>query len=134
MKTKRSRRFIFFQMALEFGASRFLSTYLLSGIGGGLLGVYAAESAPYASHRSSSIVGASSALYGVMACLVAAYPQATLQLYFVLPVPAWIVLSGLAAYDVYRLARSRSDAGAAAHLGGMGTGLAMYFSMFRRRF
>lgn len=49
----------------------------------------------YAAH------GASGATYGAISFFAAAYPRQTFLLFFVVPVPAWLCVSGVFAWDLY---------------------------------
>jgi membrane associated rhomboid family serine protease len=66
------------------------------------------------------------------------HPQAKFLLFFVLPMPAWAVLSLMASYDTYQLlSKQRSIFDSAGHLGGLATGM-LYYAVrvrpFLRRF
>ena len=43
----------------------------------------------------------SGAMYSVISFLACVAPKATFQLYGIIPVPAWLCVSGLFLYDVY---------------------------------
>lgn len=49
----------------------------------------------YAAH------GASGATYGAISFFACAFPRTTFLLFFVVPVPAWLCVSGIFAWDVY---------------------------------
>lgn len=49
----------------------------------------------YAAH------GASGATYGAISFFAAAFPRETFLLFFVVPVPAWLCVSGIFAWDLY---------------------------------
>lgn len=45
--------------------------------------------------------GASGAAYGIVSFFAAVYPREKFLLFFVIPAPAWLVVSGIFAYDLY---------------------------------
>lgn len=83
------------------GNAAFLALYL----GGGVLSsifslavhrfVERRPNPMYASH------GASGAVYGLLSFYAACFPRSTFLLFFVVPVPAWALVSGLFAWDTY---------------------------------
>lgn len=109
----------FFAPALEeqWGTGKFLVFYHGTGIAGGLLSVIL--------NPSSFIptIGASGAVYGVLAASAAMFPNAVIYLYLVIPVRAkWLIL-GLGLYEFWSLfSGSRSGISHEAHLGGLLTG------------
>lgn len=95
------------------GAYRFFILYYVSGILGGLgWSMLAAEYAV--------CVGASGALMGLLGAFGAFYPNATLLLWFVLPVKAWVLISLLAIWELSETIREPLIGGIAnaAHLMG----------------
>ncbi|KAI0752250.1 hypothetical protein BC629DRAFT_1260797, partial [Irpex lacteus] len=75
----------------------------------------------YSSH------GASGAMYAVISLLACIAPKATFQLYGIVPVPAWLCVSGLFLYDAYS-AMNNKQAGTdtAGHVGGVLGGILYY--------
>ena len=67
----------------------------------------------YAAH------GASGATYGAISFFACAFPRTTFLLFFVVPVPAWLCVSGIFAWDVYnglwRRGGMTDSAGRASH-------------------
>ncbi|KAI5480762.1 hypothetical protein MNV49_007168 [Pseudohyphozyma bogoriensis] len=75
--------------------------------------------------------GASGAVYGILSYFAARNPQATFLLFFVIPAPAWAIVSGIFFWDLYssfNSRRGRTDS--AGHVGGITAGLLWFF---RRR-
>ncbi len=93
----------------RYGAKEFLRLYLVLLVFSSL--VWAAvgkfiEGAP----ESASVVGASGAVTGIVILFVVSYPQARVLLFFVLPMPAWVLGVVLVAGDVLG-AMDRATAG-----------------------
>ncbi|CAA7260147.1 unnamed protein product [Cyclocybe aegerita] len=126
--------FTFFFMARPvlqlLGSRQFIFLYL----GGGLISsftslVYAklAGKYGYSSH------GASGAIFSIVTLLACVAPTMTFQLYGIIPIPAWLVVSGLFSYDVY--ATVKNTAGTTdtmGHVGGVVAGIG-YFLLKRFR-
>jgi membrane associated rhomboid family serine protease len=95
------------------GSYRFFILYYLSGILGGLGWSLLADDGTYC-------VGASGGLMGILGAFGALYPRATLLLWFVLPVKAWVLVSVLAAWELFATIGNRHTGGIAnaAHLMG----------------
>jgi membrane associated rhomboid family serine protease len=93
------------------GSRDFVRLYFLSGLGGALLSFLLA---PYA-----AVIGASGAVFGVMLAFARFWPNERIFLWGVLPVPARLMVMGLAGIAIYS-GFSGMGAGIAhfAHLGG----------------
>ena len=103
----------------EWGASRFLRYYFLTGIGAGLVTAIATW------RETTPTVGASGAIYGLLLAFAVLHPNRPIYLYFVFPVKAkWFALGVglLALYSSW--AYTGSGIANIAHLGGMLFGLA----------
>ncbi|GAA5925612.1 rhomboid family intramembrane serine protease [Sporobolomyces koalae] len=103
----------------------FLSLYLFSGVSAStfslLFNHYITQNPHYAAH------GASGGVYGILAYFAAVMPRATFLLFFVVPVPAWLCVSGLFAWDFYNATSRRGGmTDSAGHVGGIASGL-MFF-------
>lgn len=105
------------------GKAAFLKLYLTSGILGGIMQTALLFAAPSTMDRS--VVGASAGVCGLVAAFAMLDPNATLLLFFVLPVRAKYLLIGSIAISVVFLVTG-SDPGVAhaAHLGGFIGGMA----------
>ncbi|KAF9480796.1 hypothetical protein BDN70DRAFT_877116, partial [Pholiota conissans] len=120
--------FTFFFMAptvLEIiGSRQFIFLYLGGGLFSSIIsGIYARVTGQknYSSH------GASGAIYSIVTFLACVAPTMKFALYGIIPVPAWLVVSGLFSYDVYStLSRSSGTTDTVGHIGGV-LGGAMYF-------
>jgi membrane associated rhomboid family serine protease len=67
----------------------------------------------------AGIYGASGAIAGVVVLFAFNFPDRTLQLFFVLPVPAWLLGVGMVAYDMYgSIAGRGSHVAYVAHVSG----------------
>ncbi|GAA5893915.1 rhomboid family intramembrane serine protease [Sporobolomyces salmoneus] len=103
----------------------FLSLYLFSGLSAStfslLFNHYVTQNPQYAAH------GASGATYGTIAFFAAAMPRATFLLFFVVPVRAWLCVSGLFAWDFYNATSRRGGmTDSAGHVGGIASGLLFF--------
>lgn len=82
-------------------------------------------------HLQTPGLGASGAVYSVLAYGILARPRAQLLIFFI-PMPAYVAGLLLAGYSVYGLLDNRSQVGHAAHLGGIVVG-AIAYAMTRGR-
>ena len=113
----------FFGPRLEtlLGGKRFLTLYLLSGLGGAALSFLP-------TYYDSSIVGASGAVFGVVTGYARVWPRDRIYIYGILPIQAWWFVMGMAAYSLIGGLGVGVGAGTAhfGHLGGIFVG---YFYM-----
>jgi len=95
------------------GSYRFFVLYYMSGILGGLGWSLLATPGTWC-------VGASGGLMGILGAFGALYPNATLLLWFILPVKAWLLVSVLAVWELYETIGDHKTGGIAnaAHLVG----------------
>ncbi|KAJ1311067.1 hypothetical protein OPQ81_009571 [Rhizoctonia solani] len=76
--------------------------------------------------------GASGAIYSVISLFACLFPNTTFLLFFIVPVPAWLCVSGIFAWDLYGSLRRRGGmTDSAGHVGGVLAGVA-YFLRMRR--
>lgn len=139
-------------LEINFGPKRFLTFYLLSGIGAALiyLGYLQIHLSPvvdqyrallvsnapaqyvmqYKEVIDGSMIGASGAIYGILAAFGFLFPNTYLYLYFLLPIKTkWAIIAFLG-YELYGAIFSGpgDDVAHVAHLGGAFTGfLIVYF-------
>lgn len=121
----------------QMGPVGFLGFYLVSG--------FAAAGAQFVADPASTIpmVGASGAIAGVMGGYLLMFPKARVDILIVLiiifriiPVPAWLVLSGWFGLQLVQGSMTPTDMGGVAywaHAGGFAAGLLMTFPLWRRR-
>ena len=64
----------------------------------------------------SSVLGASGAILGIMGVLTVLNPHLRVYLYFILPIPLWVLTIGFAAFSVFMVAAGDPGAGGIAHL------------------
>lgn len=141
------------QLEISFGAKRFLLFYLVCGIGAGLIYLgylqfdlhdiaqqyHNMKVSPFADAADlqqfndiidQTIIGASGAIYGILAAFGYLFPNAYLLIYFIIPLKAkWAVIA-LLAYELYSVIFPSvgDDVGHVAHLGGALVGfLLVYF-------
>ena len=113
------------------GSRAFLALFVVAGLVAGLAqtgtALYLGE--------TSRVLGASGAIMGVMGVLTVLNPQLRVYLYFILPLPLWVITIGFAAYSVFIALGGGIGAGGTAHLahlGGLVVGLA-YGEWLRRQ-
>lgn len=107
------------------GSYRFFILYYLSGILGGL--GWSLLAPEYA-----ACLGASGAVMGILGAFGALYPNATLLLWFVLPVKTWLLVIGLAIWELSEMIGGDPMVGGvanAAHLMGGIAGFCYAFSL-----
>ncbi|KAI0786346.1 hypothetical protein C8Q75DRAFT_808340 [Abortiporus biennis] len=127
--------FTFFYMAPPvlslLGNVAFLGLYFGGGIVCSLTSVFwrrLHDPNPY--HAS---LGASGAIYSVISFFTCLAPTTTFMFYGIIPVPAWLFLSGIFLWDGYSAATGKqSTTDSAGHIGGLLAGVA-YFLMKRFR-
>ena len=108
------------------GAPAFLGAYASMGVLSGLATLWGNALAQRVgppstwAQRASVSLGASGAVYGVLAYGVCANPTATIYLNFFIPVPAWLFGAGIVGYSAYRsvAADPLDHVGHTAHLSG----------------
>ncbi|GAA5863302.1 hypothetical protein JCM3774_000849 [Rhodotorula dairenensis] len=108
------------------GNSGFLALYFFAGITSSTVSLLFnhfvnRQNPNYAAH------GASGATYGAISFFAAAFPRETFLLFFVVPVPAWLCVSGIFAWDLYNgLFRRGGMTDSAGHVGGMLAGVLFF--------
>jgi membrane associated rhomboid family serine protease len=111
-------------LARLIGSNWFILVYFVGGIIGNLLYVLLGDSL-------SIVVGASGAIFAVAGALVVMMPRLTVRLYFLFPLPLWVVV--LVFFGLWSIPGFLTTGIAwQAHLGGILTGLVAGF-FFRRR-
>lgn len=107
------------------GAKRFLSVYLASGIIAGVLSSFFYQRA----------LGASAAIMGMIGVLIILMPNLKLLLFFIIPMPLWLVGIIYALLDIFGVFFP-SGVGNIAHLTGMAIGLfyGLYLKKEKRKF
>ncbi|KAF7800017.1 hypothetical protein EIP86_011260 [Pleurotus ostreatoroseus] len=86
-------------------------------------------------HTHYSSHGASGALYSVITFFACAAPRTTFYLFAVVPMPAWLCVSGLFLYDAYSSVYERGGStDTAGHVGGVLAGAAYFLAKALRIF
>lgn len=96
----------------------FLLIYFGSMVGGDLFALYI-----HRNHGNYSAVGASGAVSGVVFSFTALAPFMKLNLFFFIPMVAWLAAILFIAYSIYGIKSKKDNIGHEAHLGGAITGL-----------
>ncbi|KAH9045669.1 hypothetical protein EDB85DRAFT_2284507 [Lactarius pseudohatsudake] len=108
------------------GNTQFLALYLGSGAFASLVSLVWNKERNYHSH------GASGAIYALASFFAFAAPRAQFLLFFVLPMPAWACIGGIACFDVYNaFTRQFPSLDSAGHVGGLAGG-ALYWILRTR--
>jgi membrane associated rhomboid family serine protease len=110
-------------LARLIGQNWFLLLYFAGGIVGNALYLWLGESL-------SLVIGASGAVYAIAGALVVMMPKLPVRLYFILPVPLWVVV--LLFFGIWSIPNLIPNVAWQAHLGGLLIGLIAGF-YFRRR-
>ncbi|HUA26272.1 MAG TPA: rhomboid family intramembrane serine protease [Steroidobacteraceae bacterium] len=98
------------------GARRFVGYYFVCLIAAGATQL----AVDYATQTGEPTIGASGAIFGILLAFAMLFPRAKLLLYFVIPVPAWLFVSGYAVLELFFGVTGReAGIGHFAHLGGM---------------
>ncbi|KAJ6510006.1 hypothetical protein C8R47DRAFT_1096396 [Mycena vitilis] len=108
------------------GSRQFLFLYL----GGGAIAQLGstAYSNLFQNGRDPYSLGASAAIYSTLSFLAFRAPTMTLLLYGIIPVPIWLAVSGIFAYDTYLTAADKGGkTNTSAHVGGLLAGAAYFF-------
>jgi len=109
----------------EWGSKEFLKYYMLTGLGGGL------SYALFNMHSTVPTVGASGAIYGLLAAYAVLFPENIIYVYFVIPLKAkWFALI-FGAIEFFSSFSRESGVAHLAHLGGMAIG---YLYLKRNKF
>ncbi|MDX1745471.1 MAG: rhomboid family intramembrane serine protease [Halobacteriales archaeon] len=104
------------------GTKKFVALFFAAGVSAGLAQIGTA----ILTGEFSAVVGASGAIMGVMGLLTVLNPNLRVYLYFILPVPLWLLTIGFALYSVFIALGGGIGAGGVAHLAhlvGLGIGL-----------
>ncbi|WVQ69713.1 uncharacterized protein L199_007933 [Kwoniella botswanensis] len=114
------------------GSSAFLGLYLGAGIFSSLTSLTYHR---LQRDRWMGSEGASGAIYACLSFYGAMFPQSTVLMFFVIPMPVWVAISGIFAWDFYgALFRPNSGTDSAGHLGGITYGLLAALAMRRGGF
>jgi membrane associated rhomboid family serine protease len=110
-----------FGPALEsyWGARRFLGYYFVCVIAAGVTQL----AVEYVLRAGEPTIGASGGIFGILLAFAMLFPRVRLLLYFAIPVPAWLFVSGYAVLELFFGVTGRQASVAHfAHLGGMAGG------------
>lgn len=115
-------------IARAIGARRLLTLYCGAGTAGAISSIVWPHIS--GSRRTQRTLGASGAVYGILSTFACLNPNATFLLFFVVPVPAWMCVAGLLAWDTYSALNPRQGdhTDSPGHVGGLLAGVA--FSRF----
>lgn len=112
------------------GRREFLRYYLITGVGAGLTYMLIMPLIETGT-RYNVLMGASGAIYGLLAAFALLFPDRRIMLYFLVPIPVRIFVIGLIVIETMSMWRA-DNIGHLAHLGGMGVGY-LYLRGGRRR-
>lgn len=103
---------------LPTGYIMFAIIFIAAILAGNLLALFFQRNNPY-----YSAVGASGGVSGILFAAIAVYPEMTLGVMFIIPMPGWVFGILYLAYSVYGMQRQLGNIGHEAHLGGAIVGL-----------
>eukprot|EP01135_Chromosphaera_perkinsii_P005357 Nk52_evm38s343 gene=Nk52_evmTU38s343 len=126
------------------GVRPFVTAYILGNIGGALMTLaYKYDQLPESGKRNfrnsffissiknSPITGASGGIMATASLYAVLYPQSSIMLFFVLPVPPILIVSGIFALDAYKMAFGNgADKNAGVYVGGCSS--AAFYILFSR--
>jgi membrane associated rhomboid family serine protease len=107
---------------MQWGSKRFIRFYLICGAAGGIL--YALLVATGAL-GPGWLVGASGAIYGLLAAAAVMYPRMKVYVFGIFPMPMAVMALLLVAWSVFRFIGGENAGGEAAHLAGLAAGALM---------
>lgn len=114
------------------GSRQFLILYLGSGIASNVVSMGYSH---FIEGRDKGSMGASAAIYSVISYLACVAPKMTFQLYGIIPIPAWLAVTGIFAYDAYStVAKSRSQVDTVGHVAGLLSGIGYFLFRKKRMF
>ena len=100
------------------GYIMFTVVFIAAVLAGNLLALFFQKNNPY-----YSAVGASGGVSGVLFAAIAVFPEMTLGIMFVIPMPGWVFGILYLGYSVYGMQKQLGNIGHEAHLGGAIIGL-----------
>ncbi|KAJ1647352.1 hypothetical protein LPJ64_001264 [Coemansia asiatica] len=124
-------------LARQLTPRRFLAFYLGAAVCGNVIsavlrGIVMPISTGNHATKAQPSLGASTSIVGITTLFACLYPNATLMLFMVVPVPAWLATVGFIGWDMLNVIRStNSKADGAGHLGGAAAGIAYYWFRLR---
>lgn len=98
------------------GPRRFLGYYFVCVIAAGVTQL----AVEYALRSGEPTIGASGGIFGILLAFAVLFPRTRLLLYFAIPVPAWLFVSGYAVLELFfGVTGTEASVAHFAHLGGM---------------
>ena len=105
------------ELARHWGKKECLKFYLICGAGAGLINVMASY---WSLYRDTATIGASGAIYGLLAAYGILFPNRTIYFYLLFPMPARVFVIIIAAVTFFSsLSASGSNISHYSHLGGL---------------
>jgi membrane associated rhomboid family serine protease len=115
-----------------YGSREFLAFYLVAGVLGNLLWGLSAYWSNFVDPAKMSALGASGAVMAVQVVATLHFPNRLFYLFFVLPVPLWLITLVALAGDLFYFLRGIPiGVAVAAHLGGAGFGALYWYLQLR---
>jgi len=99
----------------SWGSKKFLTFYLISGIGAGLLHMFVS---PILTGVGAPTIGASGSVYGIMIAFAMMFPERLIYLYFLIPIKAKYLITFLIIMEFMLVDSASSGVAHLAHLGG----------------
>ncbi|KAI9597608.1 hypothetical protein BDF19DRAFT_420517 [Syncephalis fuscata] len=131
----------FYQLATVIGTRRFLAIYLISGITGSLTSImynrWRENQIVAKSHLPRSLLpmNATHGASGVATVYTLLFPSTRFLLFFVIPMPGWLMMTALVGWDGFSLLSNKPSVfDHAGHLGGVAGGLGTTALLMTRLF
>lgn len=99
----------------SWGSKKFLTFYLISGVGAGLLHMFVS---PILTGVGAPTIGASGSVYGIMIAFAMMFPERLIYLYFLIPIKAKYLITFLIIMEFMLVDSASSGVAHLAHLGG----------------
>ncbi|KZT72621.1 rhomboid-domain-containing protein [Daedalea quercina L-15889] len=116
------------------GNTHFLAFYMGAGVVSSLISLYW-HNVVQKSRANFSSHGASGAIYSIVSLFACVAPRAQILLFAIIPMPAWMFVTGIFLWDGYSaVVDKRNGTDAAGHIGGILAGLAYYRYLRMRMF
>lgn len=114
-----------------FSEKMFLRVYLLGAFVGGLSFIILTNLFPVFNHASYSLIGASAAIYAIVAVIVTYEPNKELRLFGVLSLKLWLLALFILVMDLLQIAGGNNIGGHLSHFGGALAGY-LYLKQFNK--
>ncbi len=114
-----------------FSEKMFLHVYFLGGLIGGLFFILLTNLFPVFNQKAYSLIGASAAIYAIVAVMVAYEPNKEIQLFGGVSLKLWQLAAFILVMDLFQIANGKNIGGHLSHFGGVVAGY-IYLKQFNK--